>query len=156
VMLRADLDTAQRHYEDGLRLATDAGNKSLVAAALAGLGEVQLRRGDIDGARRRHEEALAIRVGIGADGDANESRVLLAALALQDGRFADAVAQSRQLPQAFHKIGAPETEARAHVVLARGLLAAGDVRAAQAELRSARGMVGRVVPPELRFDLAVA
>jgi eukaryotic-like serine/threonine-protein kinase len=155
-LLQANLDDAQAHYEDGRRLADGAANKSLVATALTGLGEVAVRRGDLADARRRHEEALAIRAQIGEEKSAGESRLLLAALTLEEGRAQDAEAQLRPLPDAFRKAGSPEYEAWARAFRARAFIATGNVAAAQAEVRRARALAGPVIPPEVRFVLAVA
>jgi Tfp pilus assembly protein PilF/TolB-like protein len=155
-LLLARLDEAQAHYEDGLQLARGAENKSLIATSLTGLGELLVRRGDLAGARRRHEEALAIRAEMGEERGAAENRMLLAGLALEEGRARDAEAPLRALPDAFRKVGSPEYEAYARALHARALLAVGDVAAAQAEMRRARGRAGPVIPPEVRFAVAVA
>src|SRR5262249_61811975 len=41
-------------------------------------------------------------------------------------------------------------------IRARALLAAGGIAAAEAEIRRARGLIGPVIPPEVRFTVAVA
>jgi predicted negative regulator of RcsB-dependent stress response len=155
-LLLASLDEAQAHYEDGLQLARGAENKNLIATSLTGLGEVLLRRGDLAGARHRHEEALAMRSQMGEEKGAGESRMLLAGLTLEEGRARDAEAQLRGLPDAFRKVGAPEHEVHARAFHARALLAVGEVAAAQSEMRRARGLASPVIPPEVRFALAVA
>jgi len=73
-----------------------------------------------------------------------------------EGRAGDAAAQLRDVPDAFKKAGSPEYEAWARALRARALLGVGDVAAAQEEMRKARGLVGAVIPPEVRFALAVA
>jgi tetratricopeptide (TPR) repeat protein len=154
-LLQANLDDAQAQYEDGRRLADGAANKSLVAIALTGLGEVAVRRGDLAAARLRHDEALALRARIGEEKSAGESRLLLAALTLEEGRAQDAEAQLRPLPDVFRKGGSPEYEAWARAFLARALVATGNVSAARAEVRRARALTGAVIPPEIRFVVAV-
>src|SRR6185436_6961960 len=139
-----------------LRLARAAETQGFIATALAGLGEVLLWKDDLPGARRRHEEALAIRTRIGETKAAAESRMLLAELALEEGRARDAEAELRGLPDAFLKAGSPENEASARALHARALVAVGDVAAAQAEVRKARALVRAVSPPEVRFPVAVA
>jgi tetratricopeptide (TPR) repeat protein len=155
-LLLGDLDEAQRQYEDSLRLARSAENQIFTATALAGLGEALAWKGDLAGARRRHEEGLSIRSRIGEERGAAESRMLLAALALDEGRPKDALTALRDLPGAFRKVGSPEFEAWARALRARALLDVGDVAAAQAEVTQARAVVGGVVPPEVRFPLAIA
>ena len=155
-LLLGDLDEAQKQYEDSLRLARSAENQIFTATALAGLGEALSWKGDLAGARRRHEEGLAIRSRIGEERGAAESRMLLAALALDEGRARDAEAALRELPDAFKKVGSPEYEAWSRALRARALLEVGDVAAAQAEVKKARAAVAGVVPPEVRFPLAIA
>jgi tetratricopeptide (TPR) repeat protein/tRNA A-37 threonylcarbamoyl transferase component Bud32 len=155
-LLLGDLDEAQKQYEDSLRLAQSAENKIFSATALAGLGEALSWKGDLAGARRRHEEALAIRSQIGEERGAAESRMLLAALALDEGRAREAEAQLRDVPDAFKKVGSPDYEVWARALRARVLLEVGDVAAAQAEVGKARGLTAGVVPPEVRFPLALA
>ena len=154
-LLLGDLDDAQKQYEDSLRLARSAENQIFTATALAGLAEALAWRGDVAGARRRHEEGLAIRSKIGEERGAAESRMLLAALTLDEGRAKDAEAALRDLPEAFKKVGSPEYEALARALRARALLDMGEVAAARAEVKTARAVVGRVVPPEVRFPLGI-
>jgi tetratricopeptide (TPR) repeat protein len=155
-LLLGDIADALRQYEDSLRLAHSAENKMFTATALAGLGETLSWKGDVAEARRRHEEGLAIRSQIGEERGAAESRMLLAALALDEGRAKDAESQLRALPDAFKKVGSPDYEAWARALRALALLGVGDVPAAQAEVKAARAAVGGVVPPEVRFPLALA
>jgi len=155
-LLLGQVEEARAHYEESLRLARAAENQGFIATALAGLGEVLLWKDDLAGARRRHEEALAIRTRTGETKAAAESRMLLAALALEEGRAREAESQLRDLPEAFLKAGSPEDEASARALHARALLAVGDVAAAQAEVRKARALVRAVTPPEVRFPVAVA
>jgi tetratricopeptide (TPR) repeat protein len=154
-LLLGNLDESQAHYDEALRLTREAQHKSLQATTLSGLGELALQRGDLQGARKNLEQALAIRAGIGEERSAGESRVLLAAVAIEEGRAKEAEAETRDLPALFRKAASPDWGAAAAAVRARALLATGDVKGAQAELAAAAPQ-GRVVPPEVRYPYAVA
>jgi len=85
-----------------------------------------------------------------------ESGLMLVRVALEEGRAQEAETRSRDLAAVFRKADAPEQETMAHGLRARALLAVGDVPAAQAELRGAPRLAARVVPPEVRYDYALA
>ena len=155
-LMMGQVGEAQKHYEESLRLARSAENKIFIATALVGMGEVLAWKDDTAGARRRHEEALAIRTEVGEERGAAESRMLIAALDLERGEPREAETQLRGLPDAFKKFGSPEYEAWARALRARALLGVGDVPAAQAEVNAARARLHGVVPPEVRYAVAVA
>jgi tetratricopeptide (TPR) repeat protein len=61
------------------------------------LGEIALASGDLAEARRQHEQALALRQEMKETRTMLESQLALAAIALEDGRPADAESQAQNV-----------------------------------------------------------
>ncbi len=94
----------------------------MTVEALQTLAEVELQGGDLDGARRRYAAAAALDGELGAEYRA-AGRIGEASLALEEGRAGDAEALARQALAALGGEGPHTTRTRAHLVLARALLA---------------------------------
>ena len=78
-------------------------DKNATAYVLSGMGDVALDRGDLTLARKRYEEALALRSQAGEKQTAAESRVSLAKLAIEEGHASDAEASARASKEQFQK-----------------------------------------------------
>jgi ATP/maltotriose-dependent transcriptional regulator MalT len=82
-----------------------------------------LIKGDIDAARNKHEDALALRREIGEKGAVADSQLALAQIALLQDAPQDAEAPVREALQQFRTEGRKDQEAAGLAVLARSLLA---------------------------------
>ena len=114
---RDDLDAAERHHLEALRLAEGAQDPALKVMPLQGLGAVRWGKGDLEGARRYWQEALAVgeqsrderSLGYGYNG--------LGLIALCRGQAAEARRHFEQSAAIFEKLGALAPLAMARVNL---------------------------------------
>lgn len=104
------------------------------------MGDVALDRGDLMLARKRYEEALALRDQAGEKQTAAESRVSLAKLAIEEGHYLDAETSARSSQQHFHQEQQADDELGASIVLIDSLLAQGKQGEAQKETEAAQRM----------------
>ncbi len=117
-----DLAGARKNFEDALAIWRQMGNRSWEAQSLYGLGQVVADQGDLAAARKYQETSLAIRKELDEKWGMAESREELAALAIEEGRYAEVEPLARQAAEEFRRENAPDKEAGAHDVLARSLL----------------------------------
>src|SRR6185312_14851028 len=112
------------------KLPPDAmsGMPKLIAASIA------REAGDSATARKLGEEARAELRKAEANRETVQCEVLLARVAIDDGRAADGASLASQAADEAHPLGLRNDEARALAVLATARLAAGDRDAAQAAL----------------------
>ena len=99
-------DTA---YQQAEVIARKIEDKDATAYVLSGMGDVALDRGDLTLARKRYEEALALRNQAGEKQNAAESRVSLAKLAIEEGHASDAETSVRACKQQFQQGATSET-----------------------------------------------
>lgn len=124
-----------------------------MAAALFGLGDVLLAQGKAGESRRRHQEALAARTGMGESLMAAESRLALARVALADDKPVAAEAAARGELATYQKLGNAPGEAAATLVLVRALLAQGTpgkLAEARKTLQDATGLLDASQEPAVR------
>ena len=89
--LRAgEVERADLSCQQSLLLREKMADKDALARTLANWGDVKRARGDLAAAKQSYEKGLAIMEGLGKKGDAAQSRVGLATLALDQNRTADA------------------------------------------------------------------
>jgi tetratricopeptide (TPR) repeat protein len=133
-----ELDKAQTAYQQAEVIARKTEDKNAIAYVLGGMGDVALDRGDLALARRRYEEALALRSEAGEKQSADESRVSLAKIGLEEGHGSDAETSARSSQQQFHQEKQADDELSASIVLIDALLAQGKQGQAQKEVESAQ------------------
>ncbi len=152
---QGDLAGAHKMFEESLAIFRETGNKSGAAYALFCLGEVLSAEGDLSGARKTHEEALAIRNELGEKGSAAASLLDLAALSIEENRPADAGAPARKAAKEFRAEKQAVTEAFAHEVLARALLAQGRLAEAKKTISRATTLPKNGQNLALRLSVAI-
>jgi tetratricopeptide (TPR) repeat protein/tRNA A-37 threonylcarbamoyl transferase component Bud32/TolB-like protein len=153
-LAQGDLAAARKSFEQALATFRQRGERSGVAAALAGLGETLLRQGEPGQARQRHEEALAIRTDLGEKLRAAESRLALTGVALASGAAAQAETAARREVDAFRKLANAPGEAAATLLLARTLLAQNKADAARQILQGAARLLDASQEPAVRTATA--
>jgi tetratricopeptide (TPR) repeat protein/tRNA A-37 threonylcarbamoyl transferase component Bud32/TolB-like protein len=153
-LTQGDVTAARKSFEQALATFRLRGERSGVAAALAGLGEALLRQGDPGLARQRHEEALALRNDLGEKLRAAESRLALAGVALASGAAAQAETAARREVDAFRKLANAPGEATATLLLARTLLAQNKADAARQILQGAARLLDASQEPAVRTATA--
>jgi tetratricopeptide (TPR) repeat protein len=137
MLKQGDLAGARKTHAEALEISRQTGDKGQSAEVLFHLGECLMLAGDLPGARKSHQEALAIRTQTGERVSAAESRLSLAELAIEDGHAEDAIAPATETAREFADQGMPDEEARAHLVLARALLAGGKTAEARKAIDAA-------------------
>ena len=80
---------------DALGLAKASSDKSNVAYAMSGLGDLSLFVADFNGAKKNYDEALALRTEIGEAQTVRTTHLALARLLLEQGRTDQAVVAAR-------------------------------------------------------------
>jgi tetratricopeptide (TPR) repeat protein len=145
-------------YENALNITRQTGHKRGMAFELAGLSETLSAQGDLIEARKKGEEALAIRTEMGEQWTTAASHASLAALSLDEGRPEAAEALARQAADEFGKLKADENVAVTYSVLARSLLEQGKIGEAQKVIQSAQELSARsgVIPVHFEVDIAAA
>ncbi len=144
LMDQGDLRGAHQHLDEALAIKRDVGNKSSIAFTLSSLGALLVIQGELAGARKAFEEALAIRTALEQKARVAATRLDLAALLLDEGRPRDAADRARETIEAFRNAGGVESEALAHLIVARGELAQGKTNESKAAIDQAVKLLPRV------------
>jgi tetratricopeptide (TPR) repeat protein len=87
------------------------------------MGGLALIESDLEDARSKQEESLVIREELGAKLDAAESRLGLAEVLFEEGRFSDAQGPLRRAVEEFEKEKPSDGEVQAYETMARVLMA---------------------------------
>src|SRR5262249_54363511 len=95
-------------------------------------------QGDLFGARKNAEEALAIRKQLGEKGNIAQTEMLLASLAIEEGRPSEAELLAQKAVAEFQTEHAADAEAGARAIQARAFLA-------QHEPGKAQDAIGRAL-----------
>jgi hypothetical protein len=114
------------------------------------------RAGDLDAARARHEEALAIRTELGERGTVAESQIALARLALAQDRSPEAEPLARTALGMFTEQKAVDNEAIARATLARAQARLGRRDQALTQARAAVKAVAGSQSYMARFEVLIA
>jgi tetratricopeptide (TPR) repeat protein len=145
---QGELARAAAQYEEALAIARAIDEKSLMAEAASGFGHVLLSQGLVAEAKSRYQEALAIRQAVVKNAVA-DTRLDLARVALEEGRFTEAEGLARQAIAAYRDLEEPDNIAVASATLARALLAQARLAAARdavdSAVKSARGTQNQFV-----------
>src|SRR5262249_3430788 len=127
----------------------------LSAYALFDLGETLVVRGDLEGARTAHADALAIRQELGEKTTSAESRLALARVTLEEGRAAHAAEELLPLLPVFEAASSVPDQALARAALSRALAATGQEREAEEHAARAERLVEASERPDLRLSVLV-
>ncbi|HEX8176657.1 MAG TPA: sigma 54-interacting transcriptional regulator [Pyrinomonadaceae bacterium] len=98
-MLRGDLEDAQKYLERAVSLATENGNRWYAGQALRTLGRCHLAMGDAGRALKEGREAFEMAESIGDRQALCDSRLLLAAIHLQQGRLDECAEQLQHVTE---------------------------------------------------------
>jgi len=120
-----------------------------------GLGDVQLAQGDLVGARKTQERALAMRQKLGEKPSTAESQMALARVSLEDGRAAEAESAAREAAKEFHGENVPDLEAAAYALLARALSQQGKLQESETAAKLAVSYSAKSQEPMIRISVAI-
>jgi DNA-binding winged helix-turn-helix (wHTH) protein/tetratricopeptide (TPR) repeat protein len=152
---RGDLSGASSAFEQALSLWHD-NNVPGVASAMKGLGDVQLAQGDLIGARKTQQQALAVRQKLGEKQSIAESQLALARVWLEEGRAPEAESAARAAVSEFKAENVSDLEAAGYALLTSSLLAQGKSEEAQKAAKSAMSHSARSQEPMTRISVAIA
>jgi len=155
--------TARPHLGAAADIRRDLGLQSDLELTLGPLGEVLLAQAEFGASERAFREALAIQTRLsegqpGMRSAAALSRVLLAEVALEQGRPTEAEAAVRAAIPQLHEQEDSANASFARRVLARALLAQGKVKEAQQEVErtASLGQKSGDTPTRLAAAISVA
>ena len=129
-----DLAEGLRHIQQANSLYASLGKKSYYAVSLVLWGQALEHQGDVDGARRKFVDALAVMEQLKDRGSAAETRTAMAELDCNTGRAAEAEPLARAAADELGRLNEPDSQIQAQAVLVRALLQ-------QNKLAEARGIV---------------
>lgn len=138
-----DLKGARTDLEQALSIWQEQGNRRSVSYARFNLGETLRKQGDLSSAREQHNQSLALRSQLGDAVAVAESKLALAELSLDDGNSGPAVAVCPEVIKLFQTQKSLDDEIAAHGLLARALLAKGELKQAEESARKAAELLAR-------------
>jgi eukaryotic-like serine/threonine-protein kinase len=150
------LDDANRYHEQALKLAREIAFKRGEPYPLAGLGDVMLARNQLPEARKQYEQAQAMCREMNDEDFVAQMNVALATVALLEKRYADAAPLAREGAAAYEKANTYGNAAWGESVLARSLLAAGNLAEAQKTVAKAAELLRQTTTQSPRFEVALA
>ena len=159
----ADLELTQGRIEEAEQHAQQAianvrpehGDYQDLTGAMMVLGDVLEAKGDLVGARRQFEPALAMREKVGAQNLVEETQMELAELALEEGRPEQAEPLLREAIAEFEKEKGDPDASSAYVLLSRTLLLQNHVAEARHALQRASTLSLTSADPALRLPVAI-
>jgi eukaryotic-like serine/threonine-protein kinase len=150
-----NLREAKQMFEEALEIKRALHNPHSEAYTASNLGDLLLMEGDLAGARKMHEDALAIRTELGEKSTANEDRLDLAIISLEEGKPADALAAAHQSAEAFEADHRRDLEAAAYDLAARSSLALGKPDAAAVDIQKAEDLSAKSDDKILKIAFAI-
>jgi serine/threonine protein kinase/tetratricopeptide (TPR) repeat protein len=151
-----NLDEAKGYFEKSLVLHRQISYLGGEPYPISGLGDALLAQGDLAGARKHYEQAFALCKGIKDEEFSAELEVALASVALAEKRYADGVSLARQATAVIEKSNSSPSEAWAEALLARNLLGAGNLVAAQSAAEKAIAFSRQSTMANSRFEAVLA
>ena len=153
---QGDLMGAEALVAEALRVAREHGFRSLEADALYHGGILALARGDLDRARSGHTAALEIRAAINEPLPSTRSRLALAELAIEEGRYAEAESVAADLAAECTDRRRADLHADALLVRARAFRALANPVAAETAANEAKALAARSQNRTLRRAVTIA
>jgi eukaryotic-like serine/threonine-protein kinase len=135
-----DLRESRELFEQALEIKRSLHIPHSEAYTVSNLGNLLLAEGDLAGARKMHEDALAIRKDLGEKSTANEDRLDLAAITLEEGKPADTLEVAHQMADVFEADHRRDLEAAAYDLAARSSLALGKPDGAAVDIQKAEDL----------------
>lgn len=115
-----------------------------------------MQQADLDGARQNYQAALSTRRELGEKGASAESLLQLAALALEEGRPAEAESNARKALEEFQAEKMTSQQVWAYATLGRASLAAGKLGDAQRAIALGNPIMQRTQQRDVHLDFQIA
>lgn len=152
--LRGDLKDAQEKYDESLASAQEY-FKDQVSSIQMARSDLLVKQGDLAGARRLQEELLKISEDTHQQEDAAYCKFLLAGVAVEEGRAADAESLARQAADGLSGLGSLDEEPYALGTLARSLIAQNKLSEAQQIMAKAEKLAQKSQDVHIQMDVAI-
>jgi tetratricopeptide (TPR) repeat protein len=137
---RGDLSQAMSYYEEGVSLAEKIGYKDGHAFNLAGFAQISLIRDQVSQARDQQEQVLKIQKELGDSVEIARSQIVLATIAIEQGKPAEAEALVRAAAPQFEQQTIATGASQSAALLARALLAQSKISDAEAAAANAMAL----------------
>ena len=131
---RGNLATAQEKYEEALAVSREIGDESRTAWLIDDEADVLAERGDLIGAEKLREESLQTFKQLGQTDSVGQIHRDLAWTLLDEGRPQEAVEMARRAIAEARTAKVSRSEGEARAILAKALLARGEVPEARGEI----------------------
>jgi eukaryotic-like serine/threonine-protein kinase len=155
--LQGDLASARQEFEQSISALQSIADHAQVGEASEWLGVVLSDDGDLPGARKMYEQALAIQTAAHDKIAAAGIQLDIAELSLEESRSpAEQESGIQKVIDILRQQNARDDEIRAWSGLARALLAGDKLGAAKEAVQHARGLAAKSQNPEVRWRTAIA
>jgi tetratricopeptide (TPR) repeat protein len=151
-----NLSEATKYYNQSLSMSREILFLRGQPYPLMGLGDILFAQGDLEGSRKRYEEALALGKQMNDTEVAAQVAVSLGQIELAEHKYSDGVAQARQAVAAYEKNNSIGNQAWAQAILARNLLAAGSLAEAQAATARSISLAKQTTAPAPGYESVLA
>src|SRR5206468_1976513 len=141
--------------EESMAIGRETDSKRTQAYALFTKGGILEAEGHLEEAHRAHLDALAIREQLHETLTIVESRIQLAALAIEEGNAAEAEALCRSAAEESQRNKQADDESLARVVLARALFAQNKLDEARKEIVQSAALLTKSENREARMWLRI-
>jgi tetratricopeptide (TPR) repeat protein len=116
------LNESFEHYTQALNVSREGGDLSRTAESLFGQAQVFRLKGDLNRARQLHTQALKLRQETKQPAHEAGSRLAIARIAMDAGRFAEAESEARLAGEAFTRVRRTTSAAEADILVAESLI----------------------------------
>ena len=151
-----NLDEAKKFYQQSLATTREIAYRLGEPYPITGMGDALLAEGDLAGARTQYEQALALCKQLDDEDFAAQIEASLASIDLYEKKYADGEALARQAVAGYEKANSTGEGAWAHAVLARNLLAAGNLAEAQSTVTKAFALVRKSTGEPFHYEVSFA
>jgi len=153
---KGDLSEARKYYDQSLAMIREIDFRRGEPYAMSGIGDTLLAQDDLAGAKKQYEQAQALCKEMNDEDFAAQLNAGLASIALAEKRYADGEALAQESVAAYEKSHNVGNQAWAEAILARNLLGAGDLKAAQAAVDKPLSLSRQTTGQTPRYEAALA
>jgi len=151
-----NFEEAKKQYAQALAIAREISYRRGEPYPISGTGDALLAQGDLAGAAKQYEQALVLSQEMHDDDFAAQIQVAMAFVALLEKRYSDGEELARQAAAVFEKSNSAGTGTWAHAILARNLLAAGNLAEARTEATKSITLSQQSTGQTPRFEATLA
>ncbi len=151
-----NFEEAKKQYAQALAIAREIAFRRGEPYPISGTGDALLGQGDLAAATKQYEQALALCQEMHDEDFSAQIEVSMAFVALLEKRYSDGEGLARQAAPVFEKSNSGGNAAWARAILARNLLAAGNLADARTEATKAMALSRQGSGQAPHFEAALA